>query len=209
MLPAARLISILFHPLLMPVMTLALAMWLDPHVAYFMDDQQRLLVLGIVALMTVAFPLTSALLLIRSGMLSGLQMKLRRERIAPYFMTLIYYGLTGFLIARTPLDPIVFGFVVGASVALLFTVIITFWWKISAHMIGVGGMVGALAALHVAHHMPFIVPVCAAILLAGVVGAARLLASDHTQAQVGAGFVVGTASTFICALVPWSSVWQG
>ncbi|HRH37345.1 MAG TPA: hypothetical protein PK760_03310 [Flavobacteriales bacterium] len=203
----ANLLSILLHPLLMPVLTLAMAMRLDPWIAYFIEPQQRLLVLGIVALMTVAFPLTSALLLIRSGMLSGLQMKGRRERIAPYIMTLVYYGLTGFLIARTPLDPIVFGFVVGASVALLLTTIVTLWWKISAHMIGVGGMVGAFAALHVVHQHTMILPICAAIVLSGAVGTARLLTSDHTQTQVGAGFALGVASTFVCALVKWPFVW--
>jgi len=191
----AQFISIVLHPLFMPVYTLALALWCDPRFGYFLDLRARMILLAMVALMTVAFPLTSALLLIRTGMLSGLQMPNRRERIAPYCMTLVYYAMTWFLLARSPLDPIVLALISGAILALLLTTIITLWWKISAHMVGVGGVVGALVAMDLVHGLNLMLPISATILVAGAVGTARLLVSDHTAAQAYSGFLVGAVCT--------------
>ncbi len=44
--------------------------WIDPHVAYFLPPNARWLMFGMLALMTIAFPLTSALLLLRAGVIS-------------------------------------------------------------------------------------------------------------------------------------------
>ncbi len=204
--PAAQFLSILLHPLFMPVYTLALALWLDPHLGYFLDLRTRLVVLGMVALMTVAFPLFSALLLIRSGLLSGLQMPTRKERIAPYCMNLIYYVMAWFLLARTPLHPMVPAFMAGATVALLLTTLITLRWKISAHLVGIGGACGALLALGSVHQVPVVVPFAIAIGVAGLLGTARLLSSDHTPSQVYTGFLVGLVCTFTCAQFVWPVV---
>ena len=199
----AHFLSIFLHPLFMPVYTLGLALWLDPHLGYFLDLRTRLIVLGMVTLMTVAFPITSVLLLIRSGLVSGLQMPNRKERIAPYCMTLVYYGMTWFLLARTPLHPLVQSLMIGAALALVLTTLITLRWKISAHMVGIGGALGALLALGFIHQLAFVVPIAGAIILAGALGTARLLTSDHTPAQVYAGFVLGAGCVAGCVLAPW------
>lgn len=200
---AAQFLSIALHPLFMPVCTLALVLWADPHLGYFLDLRSRLIVLGMVALMTVVFPITSALLLIRSGLLSGLRMPGRRERVAPYCMTLVYYGMTWFLLARTPLHPLTLSLMIGAALALLLTTLVTLRWKISAHMVGIGGAVGAVVALGHLHRLHLLVPIAGMLVLAGMLGTARLLTSDHTPAQVYAGFLVGSLCVGMSVLVPW------
>ena len=199
----AQLLSIFLHPLFMPVYTLGLALWLDPHLGYFLDLRTRLIVLGMVTLMTVAFPITSVLLLIRSGLVSGLQMPTRKERIAPFCMTLVYYGMTWFLLARTPLHPMMRSLMIGAALALVLTTVVTLRWKISAHMVGIGGALGALIALAFIHQLAFVVPIAGAMLLSGALGTARLLTSDHTPAQVYTGFVLGAGCVAGCVLAPW------
>lgn len=201
MLAFAQFLSIVLHPLFMPVYTLAFVLWADPYL--YLEPQSRLILLAMVTLMTVAFPITSALLLVRSGMLSGLRMPGRRERIAPYCMTLVYYGMTGFLLARTGLHHAVLSLMIGAALALLLTTLITLRWKISAHMTGVGGAVGALFALDSSHGLQFAVPLAIALLLAGALGTARLLTSDHTPAQVHAGFAVGAVCVGLSVLAEW------
>ena len=62
---SAKLLSIVLHPLLMPLYTVLLALELDPHLGYFLQAERRWLTVGMLALMTVAFPITSALLLMR------------------------------------------------------------------------------------------------------------------------------------------------
>lgn len=197
----ARLLSYLLHPLLMPTLALWLALRLDARIGYLIRSEDQWKVLVMVALMTIAFPLASALLLKRAGLISSLEMPRRQERIAPYAMALLYYGMTAYLLLRTPLHPMAFALLAGATLALLLTTLITLRWKISAHMVGVGGLVGALSALDAAHGIGAFVPICIALIVAGALGTARLLSSDHTPGQVYAGTFVGFASVFAAAQV--------
>ncbi|MBK8498653.1 MAG: hypothetical protein IPL52_07510 [Flavobacteriales bacterium] len=201
MLAIAQLLSILLHPLFMPVYTLAFVLWADPY--FYMEIPSRTVLLAMVALMTVAFPITSVLLLVRSGMVSGLRMPDRRERIAPYCMTLVYYGMTWFLLAKTRLHPQLIALMVAAGFALLVTTLITLRWKISAHMVGAGGMVGAVFSVAQSHSLAFAVPLMIAVLVSGALGTSRLLVSDHTPAQVYSGFLVGSVSVALVMFVPW------
>jgi uncharacterized membrane protein len=190
----ARLLSYLLHPLLMPALTLWLALELDPYLGYFLDDHGRRVVLGMVALMTIAFPLVSALLLLRAGVISSLEMPGRRERIAPFAMTLLYYGMAWYLLLRSPLHPMAVALFSGAVIAVLVAAVVTPWWKISAHMVGIGGCLGAIVSLSIMHHLDAFGAIALLLVLAGALGTARLFASDHTPAQVYAGVAVG----FIC-----------
>jgi hypothetical protein len=197
----ARLLSYLLHPLLMPTVSLWLGLRLDPHLGYFIAPEDRWKVLLMVALMTIAFPLTSALLLLRAGLISSLEMPGRRERIAPYALSLMYYGMTAYLLARTPLHPMAQGLFTGAALALLLTTLITMRWKISAHMVGIGGCLGALVALNQAHALGALLPIGAVIVAAGALGTSRLLTSDHTAGQVYAGAALGFGTVLAAVLL--------
>ena len=200
-LPAARFLSYALHPLLMPVFTLWLALELDLHLSYFMAAESRLALLGMVALMSIVFPLTSALLLKRAGMLTSLEMPRRADRIAPFTMTLLYQAMTWYLLHKLPLHPLLLALFGGAVLALALTTMITLRWKISAHMVGIGGCLGAIVALELMHRMGAFIPICGLVLLAGALGTARLLASDHTPLQVLAGTALGFAC--VVAAVTW------
>lgn len=199
----ARLLSIVLHPLFMPTYTLWLTMQLDPHMGFFLDARGRWLVLGMVALMTIAFPITSTLLFIRAGIVSGLNMPSRRERIAPFTMTLLYYGMAWFLLARTPLHSSFELLFFGAFIALALTTLVTIRWKISAHMVGIGGCIGALIGVNMLHGLDLFLPIVGTIVLAGALGTARLLTSDHTPAQVYAGLGLGLLCSGFGVLAPW------
>jgi len=192
----ARSLSIVLHPLLMPLITLWLAMELDPLVAFLLPDQGRFITLAMVALMTVVFPITSTLLLKRAGLVSSLELPTRQERLGPYIMTVIYYAMTWYLLLRAPLDVVASRLFFGATVAVMLTALITIRWKISAHMVGMGGLIGALAGLNVVHGLGLFPIFVVAIILAGMLGTARLLTSDHTVGQVLAGALLGVCCTY-------------
>lgn len=197
----ARFLSVLLHPLLMPTYTLWLAMRVDPYLGFFLSNEAQWITLGMVALMTIAFPITSALLLLRMGLVSSLQMPTKRERIAPYMMTIIYYAMAWYLLRRTPLHPAVHSLFLGALIALACTTITTFSWKISAHTVGIGGALGAIVGLSVLHSLPLLPVIALLIVLTGAVASARLIASDHTPAQVYTGAVLGGICTYACVLL--------
>ena len=182
----------------MPVLALWAAMQLDPHLSYFLPAQARWFTLGMVAIMGVVFPLTSMLLLRRAGLISSLEMPHRQERIAPFVMTLIYYSMTYYLLQQTRLDGTVLDLFTGATLALLFTTLITTRWKISVHLVGIGGLVGTIAGIAEVHAMPMMFWLACSIVLAGLLGTARLLAGSHVPAQVYAGGALGFVCTYGC-----------
>ncbi len=198
----ARILSHVLHPLLMPFYSVWALLVLDPHVGYFLQPHGRLLLPGMVAVMTIVFPVLSVLMMMRTGLVSSLELPRREERMAPYLMTLLYGGMTLYLLFRTPLHPIAYALFTGILCAIAISASITPWWKISAHMVGIGGFVGMLFGLWFVHGLDLFAPIVAAILLAGALATSRLLTSDHTHAQTLVGAAVGVLCTFGAMVLP-------
>ena len=87
--------------------------------------------------------------------------------------------------------------------ALALTTVITLRWKISAHMVGIGGTAGTVLAIASIHAIPLLPMLAGIILLAGLLGSARLLTSDHTQGQVLAGALLGALCTYFPVVLGW------
>ena len=64
------------------------------------------------------------------------------------------------------------------------------YWKISLHMLGVGGGTGALIGIHFLSG-GFSQLIILAILLSGILGIARINEKAHNHAQIYVGFLVG------------------
>ncbi len=201
---AARWISILLHPLFMPVYTLVLAFRLDFNLSFFLPPVVLWVTLGMVFVMTVLFPLTSVLMLLRGGLVETLEMRTRKERIAPYVMTLFYYSLAYWLLRKTEHHGATYAMLFGAILAVGLTTVITLRWKISAHMVGIGGLLGALTGLFLLHGTFNIQVLAIVIVIVGVLGTARLVDSDHDPAQVHIGALLGFLVMFLCVSSSWS-----
>jgi membrane-associated phospholipid phosphatase len=70
-------------------------------------------------------------------------------------------------------------------------VVINTWWKISTHTAAIGGVGGALFGFN---------PVwwfCVVLVVAGILGSARMILRQHSLSQVLTGFAVG----FACAAI--------
>ncbi|MBV6404633.1 MAG: hypothetical protein IT228_00470 [Flavobacteriales bacterium] len=196
----AHALSVVLHPVFMPLLTLVLAFRLDPHISFFLPPPVQWFTFGMVAVMTVLFPLSSAVILWRSGAISSLTMPRRQERIAPLTMTLLYLAMALYLLHRGPHHPATLALFHGVLLAVAATLVVTLRWRISAHMVGIGGLLGGLSALQALHGTFAPLELAGIIVLAGALGSARMLVGDHTAAQVGAGTALGFFSTWACVL---------
>lgn len=187
----ANILSVLLHPLWMPTLTIVLCFGIDPYMSYGFTKEGLWMVFGMVFVMTAVFPLTSVLLMRRTGVVTDMTMPTRQERIPAYLSTLVYYGMCYYLLRTRLDDPRTLGIFFGATLCLLLVLLFTLRWKISAHMAGIGGLLGALLAVMVTDEREAPVLLCGLFLLAGALGTARLVASDHTPAQVYAGALLG------------------
>ncbi|MBT8195979.1 MAG: hypothetical protein HKO56_01960 [Bacteroidia bacterium] len=193
----AKIISYLFHPLIMAFYASAAIFLVNPHYKYVLNDQVKAVILITVLITTFFLPLLSSFFFLKKGYITSLQMDSADERQLPFVTTAIYY-VTGFiLLYRLPIPNIFGAIVLGAGIAIIIALIINFYWKISIHMIGVGGIAGGLFALSSHSYTNLLLPMAGIFILAGWLGSARLIYGTHTQSQVYAGFVVGFVVEFL------------
>lgn len=90
-------------------------------------------------------------------------------------------------------------FMVGAVLAVMICIVVNKWWKISAHMTAMGGLMALSMRMAVSHLavVDMLWPVFSVALLCGMVGTSRLVMQRHTPWQVAAGFAVGFACVYI------------
>ena len=194
---AAKIISSLFHPLIMPIIGLLIIFNTDSYINYTIPMELKKAVLLLVVTSTFIIPLLISVLLLNRNMINSLEMETQKERIIPYAFTIIFYVFTLYMLKRAPIPPIIFNFVVGATLSVILAFLINIKWKISAHMIGLGGLVGALICISIILEIYITPYIILALLIAGLVGSSRLILKAHTQMQIYAGFAVGVVCQVI------------
>ena len=123
-------------------------------------------------------------------------MENRAERKAPLFIAIIsYYILLQFFHQMNTY--VLFNkLLIGALLILILALFISKFWKISLHMLGIGGVTGAFLALHYLFggnlYLVLLLLCCS-----GVVAYARINENAHTLNQAYAGFLVGVFIEFL------------
>jgi len=187
----AKFLSYIFHPLLMAFYASIAMFYVHPHFRYIIVGPVKIIVLVTVLVSTFALPILSSLYFLQKGFIQSLQMHNSSERTLPFITTAIYYVTGYFLLSRLPIPNIFSAIVLGAGFAIVAALIINLYWKISIHMIGIGGVAGGLMAISSSSYTNLLVPMAILFILTGFLGTARLIYGSHNQAQVYVGFLLG------------------
>lgn len=105
--------------------------------------------------------------------------------------TLIPYIFSFYFLNRLPIVAEIPNFMLGASITIAIALIVSIWWKISIHMVGVGGIAGLFFALSLRFYVDVTWLIIAAVIIAGWVACARLALNAHKPSQVYIGFFIG------------------
>ena len=135
--------------------------------------------------------------LYKVGVISDLSLKVRKERFYPYIITLLSYSIMLAFYTRMQM-PSWFMMIIAASITIMvIAIVITLFWKISAHMFGIGGLIGGVMAIsyYIERSNPYVLFIIL-FLIAGLIGTSRLILKRHTLAQVIAGFLLGFTVSF-------------
>ena len=97
------------------------------------------------------------------------------------------------------------GIILAALLTLIICVAFNLRWKLSEHMAGAGGIVGGLVAFSELFGYNPVGWLCIFILVAGMLGSARIILRHHTQGEVLGGFAVGLLCS-LAALHPGSKL---
>ena len=195
-----QLISIILHPIFMPLLALHLTLIVVPSIAFTLS-QNLVLIYCIVIFCTIILPLISIFWLIQKGRVSSLEMSNHKERSLPLVKTVIWMSVGYYLLENALFyTPILKAELLGAIIIILVAAIISKFWKISLHLLGIGGLVGVFIALQVIHGALLYLLILF-ILLSGVLAVARIKQKAHNYAQVYAGFIVGLSVELITILL--------
>jgi membrane-associated phospholipid phosphatase len=194
----AKIISVMLHPILMP--TYGIILYLIG--LYVQNPEMPLLYVVIILAGTIflscAVPVFALLLLRLFGSIDSLEMRNRKQRTAPYIFTLLCFGAwIYFLHALLEIPTFLLVICIGALVALFMVTIINIWWKISAHLTGLGGLFGGICAFAYNFSDFPIYLLCAVLAIALILMFARLYIKAHTPLQVVVGFLLGLICTFV------------
>ncbi|MRS64814.1 hypothetical protein GJJ30_26185 [Larkinella terrae] len=167
----------------------------------------KLSLLMLVCISTFFVPAFLIYLLYRTGHVRSLHMNELQDRRLPYFMTALLYTTTTLLFTfRLPelsdMAPEI-GIVLGSiTVSVTLVGLISLFWKISAHSVGISGIAGALLGIAIkTGEVSLLYPLVAIIVLAGLLATARLNLNAHTPPQIAAGMALGLAVSLATVLL--------
>lgn len=197
----AHIISIICHPLLMLTYGLLFMMWANPYqFGGASGNDMTLYMIGSIVGISFFFPVFSLLLMRGLGMIESLQVADREERIIPYVSTGIFYLWLSINIYKTTIFPYIFEvFAIGATIALFMAFFINNFTKISMHTVGIGGFLAMVIITMVNTSVPLydLRPILlGVIILAGLVGTARLVLKAHVPQEIYGGYIVGFFGQF-------------
>lgn len=198
---AAKIISYIFHPVFLPSYSLLLLFNLKLYFSFGLTLKSQITLLAFVIVTTVIFPLLIIFMLKKHGLISAVEMGTREDRRLPYVLTSIFYFITYNMFQHLQLPGIYSGYMLGATIILITAIIINFWWKISTHLLGIGGIFGMTAGLSVNLAADLLFLLMTAAFIAGLVGSARLKTDAHKPSEVYAGFIIGSVIMFVVLTV--------
>ena len=187
----AKLISILFHPLLMPSYALLLLFSTDYYFVLILPLQYKYLILSFVFITTFVLPSIMMIILLKAQMINSLQMESRKERILPLFIVSGFFFATFYFLRDAPQSSIFNLFMLGSTILVLLSLLINYVTKISVHMVALGGVFGTFTGMALTFNQDIKYLIFLIILVAGFTGFARLKLYSHSPAQVYLGFLLG------------------
>jgi membrane-associated phospholipid phosphatase len=193
----ARFFSSVMSPLLMPTYGILIALWAS--VLCYQPVGTRLTVLIVVFGITCMLPMIVIAGMHNLKFIEDKRLIKKEERWLPYLFTIVCYSAAGFYLNHVHAPMWLTIFIIGGVASCVVSFVINFWWKISAHTAGVGGLLAFMVRLYVdglgAFNLLWLI--CIMIIVCGFVGSSRIALGRHTFLQTVGGFVNG----FVCIYV--------
>ena len=191
----AHVISWIFTPFSIPFLAF-LVLFIFSYLR-IMPVVYKLVVLGIVYCFTILTPTITIYLFRKINGFAFNELSERKKRYIPILLTIISYVFCLLMMRKLNIPWYMTGIILSSLVVLIISIVVNLKWKLSEHMAGMGAIVGGLIAFSALFGYNPVSWLCVFILVAGVLGSARILLEHHTLGEVLHGFAVG----FICAIL--------
>jgi len=200
----AHILSSILHPLLLPTLAFGVLLYISPIAVLSVNFETKWRLLLVIFLLTFVAPVLGVLVFYLTGGVESLTMKAKEDRHLPFMMTTLFYlGITTlFTVGKGFRELPVLSVIIGSiTFSIGLVTIITFYWKISAHSVGISGVVGFLLGLSIKFgEENLLYPLIITVLLAGLLMSARMYLNAHTPAQIIAGSALGFFNSILAVL---------
>jgi membrane-associated phospholipid phosphatase len=147
---------------------------------------------------SVILPLLNMVLLKKMGYIKNMQANQKKERFMPYLSTItLYIGLI-YILQGLAIPYFYKQIILVSIIVIAIDFILNFFTKISTHASGIGGSLGVIYFYQFISTNGDIKPICFCLLIAGLIGFARLYLHEHTPKQVYGGFIIGLFASVAC-----------
>lgn len=187
----ARFLSWTFTPFAIPFLAF-LILFLFSYLR-IMPLAYKLIVLGVVYSFTILMPTITIFLFRKINGFALDELSERKKRYIPFILTISSYIFCLLMMRRLNIPWYMTGIILAALLMQVICVVVNLRWKLSEHMAGMGGIVGGLLSFSALFGYNPVWWLCVFILVAGVLGSARIVLGHHTLGEVLCGFAVGFA----------------
>ena len=201
----ARLVSLIFHPLLMPTYLFSMLAWALPTALEPISPELQLKFLLFIFIVTFLLPFLNVGIFKAFGTIRTFSMPDRKERLIPFvFISAIYVVVTYLFHSQTRmnLNDNFLKFMVIIDLLVVMATVATFFFKVSVHSISAWGLIGIMVPLNkMSEITTLFYPTLGIIVLAGIIMSARLQVGAHSSREVMWGGVLGLATSVLGMLV--------
>ncbi len=174
-------------------MLYAVIFYFSPTAVGPINGNIRLYMLAGIIIATFFIPVLFIYILYQFEAIGSLHMEEQKDRTLPFILTTLIYGtFTYFFFWRLSSLTSIYLILGSITVAVGLVTLINLFWKISAHSVGISGLVGSLIGIHYKFaDSELFYPILVFILIAGLLMSARLSVNAHNPAQILAGCTLG------------------
>ena len=185
----ARLISSVFHPVLLPSLGFLLLISTGLYDQILSSEAQKYIML-VIFFTTATLPLLTLALLSLNPKFD-FTMKQSRDRILLLLFTSVFYYTAFMLLARIHFLPVFKLFMIASVVLIVVLLLITFRWNISVHMAAAGAVTATFFALSFRGGFNPEGILIIVVLVSGLTGTSRLILEKNNLQQIAAGYLLG------------------
>lgn len=196
----ARIVSVLFHPLLLATYMFALFSLSFPAGLDPLKEDGFWNFVFLIFCVTFLLPALNIGIFRTFGSIKSLAMEDRQERIVPFSFIAILYGVLTYLFysrTRIGLNDNLLKFLIIIDVLVIVATLVTIFYKVSVHSMAIWGLIGILLPLNkVSEDGALLLPTIISIVIAGLVMTARLQLDAHSPREVMIGGMLGFGISF-------------
>ena len=195
----ARIISTLFHPLLIPSLGLLILLNSGTYLS-LLDPAAKRAIMFVMALGTLVFPLMLLPVLQYRTLVLNEQQAAGESKLLPKVIILALYVMTFVYFRKLPVNHVIHAYVFSVVLTLLILLALNAKFKVCMHSAAMGGLAGLVIALIFLYETPIQGLLMLVLLAGGLTASARLALEANRPWEVAAGYLIGFGVVLITVL---------